>query len=575
MASAAPRPKGWRLLRAALATRKAGTMLAFGFSSGIPFAMLIGTLNAWLGEAKVNLATIGVLSWIGLGYAFKFLWSPLVDRVRLPLLDRIGRRKSWIVLCQAILAASFAGLAATDPKTAIGTFALFAVMGALASATQDIAVDAWRIDVADEKTPVELLSAVYQFGYRIASIVGGALALVLAARMSWPAVFLLMAGLVLLVLLFTLTAPDTERPDVSEMEAALGHAGAVDGRLRAVALAIVGLGWAWALFSIGHFMVSMFADAPPGTKPPSATEFMKHTGPWIIAATVLVPLVVAATVNWLKAHGRGVQKVEQARPSAGRTAMNHLYSALVAPLAEITARLGWAVLIVIGFILTYTLCFNIWSSFAFPFYLDALHYSKDEVAFASKVFGIFMTILGISLGGYLFLRIGRIPTVLIGAILPVFGNFVYADLAEGGGRIDWVAHLLFLDRLAAWIGSDERMVRLLLAISYENIATGIAGAAFVAYVSGIVSKKFTAVQYALLSSLTFLVGTLGRGPAGEAFQHYGYATVFRWTAAAGMFAVLFVLLEGVRVGAEKRREAKLAPPAGGSEVGPIEGSAAR
>jgi PAT family beta-lactamase induction signal transducer AmpG len=575
MASAAPRPKGWRLLRAALATRTAGTMLVFGFSSGIPFALLIGTLNAWLGEAKINLATIGVLSWIGLGYAFKFLWSPLVDRVRLPLLDRLGRRKSWIVLCQALLAASFAGLAATDPKTAIGTFALFAVMGALASATQDIAVDAWRIDVADEKTPVELLSAIYQFGYRIASIVGGALALVLAARMSWPAVFLLMGGLVVLVLLFTLTAPDTERPDVSEMEAALGHAGAVDGRLRAAALAIVGLGWAWALFSIGRFMVSMFAEAPPGTNPPSATEFMKHTGPWIIVATVLVPLIVAATVNWLKAHGRGTQKVEQTRRSAGRTAMNHLYSALVAPLAELTARLGWAVLIVIGFILTYTLCFNIWSSFAFPFYLDALHYSKDEVAFASKVFGIFMTILGISLGGYLFLRIGRIPTVLIGAILPVFGNFVYADLADGGARIDWVAHLLFLDRLAAWIGSDERMVRLLLAISYENVSTGIAGAAFVAYVSGIVSKKFTAVQYALLSSLTFLVGTLGRGPAGEAFQHYGYATVFRWTAAAGLFAVLFVLLEGVRVGFERRREARLAAPAGGSELGVVEGSPAR
>jgi len=570
-----PRPKGWRLLKAALATRKSATMLVFGFSSGIPFALLIGTLNAWLGEAKVNLATIGVLSWIGLGYAFKFLWSPLVDRVRLPLLERIGRRKSWIVLCQALLAASFAGLAATDPRTAIGTFALFAVMGALASATQDIAVDAWRIDVADEKTPVELLSAIYQFGYRIASIVGGALALVLAARMSWPAVFLLMAGVVLLVLLFTLTAPDTERPDVSELAASLGHVGAVDPRLRAGALAIVGLCWAWAIVSIARFMASMFADVPPGGTAPSATDFMKHTGPWIIVATVLVPLVVAASVNWLQAHDHGLQKTEQTRRSPGRTAMNHLYSALVAPLAELTARLGWAVLIVIGFILTYTLCFNIWSSFAFPFYLDALHYSKDEVAFASKVFGIFMTILGISLGGYLFLRIGRIPTVLIGAILPVFGNFVYADLAEGGGRIDWVAHLLFLDRAAAAVGSDERMVRLLLAISYENIATGIAGAAFVAYVSGIVSKKFTAVQYALLSSLTFLVGTLGRGPAGEAFQLYGYATVFRWTAAAGLFAVLFVVLEGVRVGAERRREAKLAPPAGGSELGEIEGSPAR
>jgi PAT family beta-lactamase induction signal transducer AmpG len=233
---------------------------------------------------------------------------------------------------------------------------------------------------------------------------------------------------------------------------------------------------------------------------------------------------------------------------------------LVAPLGELSARLGWGVLIVIGMILTYTLCYNIWSSFAFPFYLDFLHYSKDEVAFASKIFGIFMTMIGIALGGYLFARIGRIPTIFIGAVLPVFGNFVYADLAEGGANIDAVAHLLRLDALAGLFGSDERMVRLLLAISMENISTGIAGAAFVAYLSGIVSRRFTAVQYALLSSLTFLIGSLGRGIAGEAFDTYGYATVFRWTAAAGAFAVLFVVLEGMRVAAEGRRADKDTAP---------------
>jgi PAT family beta-lactamase induction signal transducer AmpG len=137
----------------------------------------------------------------------------------------------------------------------------------------------------------------------------------------------------------------------------------------------------------------------------------------------------------------------------------------------------------------------------------------------------------------------------------VFGNFVYADLAEGGRNIDIVAHTLRLDALAALFGSDERMVRLLLAISYENTSTGIAGAAFVAYLSGIVSKRFTAVQYALLSSLTFLIGSLGRGVAGEGFDTYGYATVFRWTAAAGAFAIVFVLLEWMRVTAETRRAA--------------------
>src|ERR1051325_2944364 len=124
---AAERPKGWKLLKAALATRKAATMLAFGFSSGLPFALLIGTLNAWLGDAKINLATIGVLSWIGLGYAFKFLWSPLVARVRIPML---GRRTSWIVLCQTGLIVSFIGLGATNPATNIGWLAIFGVIGA-------------------------------------------------------------------------------------------------------------------------------------------------------------------------------------------------------------------------------------------------------------------------------------------------------------------------------------------------------------------------------------------------------------------------------------------------------------
>lgn len=547
------RPKGWKLFKAAVATRKSSTMLGLGFSSGLPYALLIGTLNAWLGESNVNLATIGVLSWIGLSYSFKFLWSPLVDRFRLPLLERLGRRKSWIVLCQAAMILGFAGLAATDPKTSIGTFAIFAVVAAIASATQDVAIDAWRIDVADERTSVELLSAIYQFGYRIASIVGGALALVLAARMSWPLVYLLMASLLFLMIVVAVRAPDTQRPDSGILHGALSEPGALEPGARWAALAVVGISWAWAIFTIGSFMVTMLAPSDPGVARPSVADFTKSYGPWIILATVIVPLIVAALTNWLRDRGRFVLKQAETRHTSVRTALDHLYVSLVAPLGELAARLGWGVLIVIGLILTYTLCYNIWSSFAFPFYLDFLHYSKDEVAFASKIFGILMTIVGISLGGYLFIRLGRLPTILLGAILPVSGNFVYADLAEGGGNIDWFAHALRLDSLAAMFGSDERMVRLLLAISLENVSTGIAGAAFVAYLSGIVSKRFTAVQYALLSSLTFLIGSLGRGIVGEGFDIYGYATVFRWTAAAGMVAVVFVILEWLRVSAQNRR----------------------
>ena len=214
-------PKGWRLLKTALANRKTAIMLIFGFAAGLPYTLLIGTLNAWLGEWQIDLATIGVLSWIGLAYAFKFLWSPLVDRVRLPGLERLGRRRSWLLVCQILLTLTFFGLALSDPRLALGWFALVAVIGAFASATQDVVIDAWRIDVADEQAPVEILSSIYQFGYRIAALIGGALALVLSERVSWPTVYAIMGGFMAAAILATLFAPDTARPPEEQEEAEL------------------------------------------------------------------------------------------------------------------------------------------------------------------------------------------------------------------------------------------------------------------------------------------------------------------------------------------------------------------
>ena len=562
------RPKGFALLAAALQTRKAACMLGLGFSSGLPFALLIGTLNAWLGEVGIKLATIGVLSWIGLAYSFKFLWSPLVDRVPLPLLERMGRRRGWILLCQIILALGFLGLAATDPRLAIGNFALIAFVAAFASSTQDIVIDAWRIDVADDDTPLELLTALGQFGYRTASIVGGALTLIMASWMSWPHVYMVMAVVMALVALASLAAPDTPRPETHGLHASLGSAGEVEPRVRAVLLFAVLASWTWAIVAVVSFMVRVLAPLAPGAKAPSVADFTKIQGPWIVVATVAVPFVAAALANSLKTRGRGVLASDDGLPTPIRAAANHVWSALIAPLAELVARLGWGVFVLMGFILTYALAYNIWSSFAFPFYLGALHYSKDQVAFASKVFGIFMTMGGIGLAGYLFARIGMFPTVALGSVLPALGNLLYADLADGGARIDQAAVVLRLPAIVNGMGIafanavhslpflrylgfcgftyDPRMSRLLLAIAYENVATGFALTAFVAYLSSIVSKRYTAIQYALLSALTFLVGTLGRGVVGEAFDHYGYAPVFRWTALAGVVSLTFVLAEWAR-----------------------------
>ncbi|TFI56572.1 MFS transporter [Sphingomonas parva] len=534
-------------------------MLVFGFSAGLPFSLLVGTLNAWLGEAKVDLATIGIISWIGLAYAFKFLWSPLVDRTRLPVLGRLGRRRGWLIVCQLVLALTFVSLSLTDPALAIGTFALVAVIGAFASATQDVVIDAWRIDVADETATVEILSSIYQMGFRTAALVGGALALVLSARISWPGVYLVMGVVMAATVIATLLAPDTARPAEGLGFRELREPGAVHPKLRATGLVIVGLGWAWAIATVAIFMVRILSVQPGDPNPPKASEFTSSTGPWIIAATVVLPALVAAYFNWLRARGRNVLTEAAPATSGTQRAADHAYSALLLPLVDLVGRLRWGVIVALGIILTYRLTDSIWGPFAFPFYLSELQYSADEVAFASKVFGVFMTIAGIAIGGVLFVVLGRFPTLILGAIVAAATNLLYADLAAGSQYIDAFANTFGLNAM----GVDPRMVRLMIAISGENIAGGLAGAAYVAYLSSIASKDYSAVQYALLSSLTLLVGSLGRGALGEMIETDGYVTVFYVTAGLGCIAVVFCILEWIRTSWQNRRSEaapELVPP---------------
>ena len=556
---------GLRLLGAAMRNRKTGIMLVFGFSAGLPFSLLVGTLNAWMGEAQVNLATIGIISWIGLAYAFKFLWAPLVDRTRLPVLGRLGRRRGWLIVCQAVLAATFLSLSLTDPALAIGTFALVAVIGAFASATQDVVIDAWRIDVADETATVEILSSIYQMGFRIAALIGGALALVLSARISWPGVYAVMGVVMGLTIIATLIAPDTARPAEELGYRELREPGAVHPKLRAFGLALVGAGWAWAIATVAFFMVRILSVQPGDPNPPKASEFTAQMGPLIIAATVVLPALVATYFNWLRSRGRHVLTEATPSNSGLQRAADHAYSALLLPLADLVARLRWGVIIALGIILTYRLTDSIWGPFAFPFYLTELQYSADEVAFASKVFGVFMTIAGIAIGGVLFVTLGRMPTLILGAIVAAATNLLYADLAAGAPYIDAFANTFGLNSL----GADPRMVRLMIAISGENIAGGLAGAAYVAYLSSIASKDYSAVQYALLSSLTLLVGSLGRGALGEMIETQGYVPVFLLTAALGGIAVVFCILEWIRSANQSRRERaapELVPPSDAARV---------
>lgn len=539
--AAAQKLSGWRLFLAAMGNRKMGVMLAFGISAGLPFALLLGTLYAWLGEAGVDLETMGVFSLIGLAYAFKFLWSPLVDRIRLPGLERLGRRKSWLLPIQLSLGIIFVVLSRLDPQSALGWFSLLAGIGAFMSATQDIVIDAWRVDVQDEVATVEILSAIYQLGYRLATLIGGALALVLAARISWPGVYFALGCVFFLVALICLFAPDTPRP-AEEQQTSSVWLRRVPQHYRQLSMAVILLAWGWALFTVIRFMALSLTSVPELR--PDSTEFLKYQGPVIVIATVVLPAIIAALLGAMASDAASDGPAPQA--NALSRAADHGYRALLLPLIELIDRLKWGVLIALGIILTYRVTDNIWAPFALPFYLNELGYTNDEVAIASKFFGVGMTMLGITLGALLFAWIGRLPALLLGAVLAAATNLLYAELANGGATIDLVGHATGIYWLFELFGADDRLSRLMLAISGENLANGIAGAAYVAYLSSITSKEHSAVQYALLSSLTFLIGSLGRGALGGYIETDGYPAMFWMAAAIGLIAVFFCVLEFLR-----------------------------
>lgn len=198
MTSTAPpqKYKGWRGIRRAFATPSAFTMLCLGFGSGLPFLLVGGTLSTWLRDAGVALSAIGLVSYASFFYVLKFLWAPLIDRYPLPFL---GRRKGWLALSQILLIGSLAGMALVGPDGSLALFVALACVTAFAGATQDTVVDAYRIEIA----PVEsqaALAATYIFGYRLALILSGAMALYLAELFSWKGAYLVMAACVLLPL---------------------------------------------------------------------------------------------------------------------------------------------------------------------------------------------------------------------------------------------------------------------------------------------------------------------------------------------------------------------------------------
>ncbi len=567
VATADKKKSAWKALGLALTNRKTGFMLIFGFASGLPFALFLGTLFAWLTEAEVELETMGIFSLIGLAYAFQFLWSPLIDKVDLPLLRKLGKRKQWIVPMQVALGTILVTLSLLDPKSQLGMFSLLAGIGAFASATQDIAINAWRIDVADDVATIDILSTVYQMGYRFSSLVGGALGLIIAARIGWPETYMLMGAILLTAGFLGLFAPNGDGDAANTMAASdelvreLRKAGELDPKIRARALAIVGVLWAGAIGVVLTFMIMSMTYAPADR--PNPTQFTLNFGPWIIVATIILPALIAGWLASQKKQGNYLLE-QDAPPSSGAGfAMDHLYRALVLPLVEFVGRMGWSLVLILAVVLTYRICDAIWGTFAYPFYLGELNYTNDEVAFASKFFGVGAIIGGLALGGFLLTVIGRMATLFIGGLLAALTNLLYADLAIGGHNMQAVSDLVgftWLIMQVPGIGSAA-LAKLTFTIFFENLAIGIAGAAYIAWLSSIVSKKFSAVQYALLSSLTLLVGTLGRGALGEMIEDQGYFDVFVLTTFIGLAAVVLVCLEWWRERRAGRNSGVIAPEA--------------
>ena len=216
---------------------KVAVMLMLGFSSGLPFLLTGNTLGYWLRDEGTTLQAIGFLSWVGLAYSLKFLWAPVVDRLDAPLFARFGRRRSWMLLTQVLVAVGLLGLSMSGPTHGLTAVGALALLVAFASSTQDIVVDAWRIEAASDSDELGLLSAAYQLGYRAALLVTDALILISANHLGWPVSYTMMAVLMGVGIAASVAAAEPHRsarapgsqPETRQFGSLRGFADAVIG----------------------------------------------------------------------------------------------------------------------------------------------------------------------------------------------------------------------------------------------------------------------------------------------------------------------------------------------------------
>lgn len=400
--AAVTRRKDWVSAIAGYLTPRMLIILAMGFASGLPLLLTLSTLSYWLSKVGVDKTTIGLFALVGTPYTFKFLWSPIMDQVPLPILTRLlGRRRSWLLLTQGLLAVAIFWMGTIDPAVDPWYTALAAVVIAFLSASQDIVIDAYRIELLPEEEQGQGAGAT-QTGYRFGLLLAGAGALALSDFYSWTFVFGVLSAAMVASMVVTLLAPEPKAPQrAAKRDYAL----------------------------------------------------------------------------WVK-------------------------EAVIDPFADFMARKGW--IVILAFVLFYKFGDALGGTMANPFYRE-MGYSGTEIAAVSKIWGVWMTVVGALIGGIVVARWGVFRALLIGGILQAVTNFAFAYVAIRGGDFGACATATWKIDEAADVGTlcaafTHDLPALAIAITADNIAGGAAGAALVAYLSGLCNIAFTATQYALLTS---------------------------------------------------------------------------
>lgn len=480
---------GWRENVLAYFDSRSVTMFFLGFSAGLPLYMIFLTLGLWLREAGVDRSTVTYFSWAALGYSFKFIWAPLVDKLPVPVLSRLlGKRRGWLLMSQVLVVCSMAAMALVDPAgsdDALFYMACAAVALGFSSATQDICIDAFRIESAEKKFQA-ILAAMYVSGYRVGMLASGAGALWLASSLgtemqaynyeAWRNTYFVMSSLMVIGMLTTLLRPEPAFSDSRYEHSAFEYA------------KFFGL----FILAVGVFLTAFNLF-------PSAEGFL--FGSLRLLSSLLVVALVLYFIKKL-----GVANTELIEDSYWGPIKNFFDSNGL--------RAALFLLAVVGLYRISDIVLGVVSNL---FYQD-MGFTKDQIAFVVKTFGLGMTLAGGFFGGLLTNRFGIYPVLLWGAILASVTNLLFMQFASMGPSVSM----------------------LYLVISADNLAGGIAVAAFVAFLSSLTNISFTAVQYAIFSSIMTLFPKVLGGYSGTVVDGLGYSGFFAFTAVLGIPVVVLV-----------------------------------